>query len=70
MEEVEGDEGVFELGHGGAGGDGVFVEACEGCGADGQDAIELGGGVGAVVPEMGVRVRAAEGSGVFVGDVE
>ncbi len=28
------------------------------------------GGVGAVVPEMGVGVRAAEGAGVFVGDVD
>ena len=70
LEEVEGDEGVFELGEWSALGDGVFAEALEGGGADGHDAIEFVGGVGAVVPEMGVRVCAAEGAGVFVGDVD
>ena len=68
MEEIEGNEGVFKLGHGGAGLDGVFAEAGEGGCADGQDAVEFGGGIGAVVPEVGVGVGAAEGAGVFVGD--
>ncbi len=48
--------------------DGVFAEALEGGGADGHDAVEFVGGVGAVVPEMRVGVRAAEGAGVFIGD--
>ncbi len=69
VEEIEGDEGVFELGHGLAGLDDVWSEAGEGGLADGEDAGELGCGVGAVVPEVGVGVGGAEGAGVFVGDV-
>ena len=70
VQQVEGDERVFKLGQGRAGGDGVLAEALEGGGADGEDAVEFVGGVGAVVPEMGVGVRAAEGARVFVGDVD
>ena len=70
VEEVERDERVFELGHRSAGGDGVLAEALEGGGADGQDAVEFVGGIGAVVPEVRVGMRAAEGAGVFVGDVD
>ena len=68
MEEIEGNEGVFKLGHGGAGLDGVFAEAGEGGFADGQDTLQLCCGIGAVVPEVGVGVGAAEGAGVCVGD--
>jgi hypothetical protein len=68
LEEVQGDERVFELGEWRALGDGVFAEALEGGGADGHNPIEFVGGVGAVVPEMGVGVCSAEGTGVFVGD--
>ena len=70
VEEEEGDEGVFKLRHGGAGADGVFAELLEGGGAYGEDAVEFGGGVWAVVPEVGVGVGGAEGAGVFVGDEE
>ncbi len=70
VQEVEGDEGVGELGHGGAGADVVGAEAGEGGGADGEDAVELVGGVGAVVPEVGVGVGGAEGAGVLVGNEE
>ncbi len=51
---ADGDESVFELRHGRAGGDCVFVEAGEGGGADGEDAVEFAGGVGAGVPEVSV----------------
>ena len=70
FEEIEGDERVFKLGEWSAVGDGVFAEAFEGGCADGHDAIEFVGGIGAVVPKMGVWVRAAERTRVFVGDVD
>ncbi len=38
VQEIERDERVFELGERRAGGDGVFAEALEGGGADGEDA--------------------------------
>ena len=69
MKEIEGDEGVFELGHWLAGLDSCLTEAGESGLADGEDAGELGDGVGAVVPEVSVRMGGAEGAGVFVGDV-
>ena len=70
VEEVERDERVLKLGHGHARPDGVLTEAGEGGGADGEDAVELVGGVGAVVPEVRVRLRGAERAGVLVGDVD
>jgi hypothetical protein len=33
-----------------------------------EDAVELGGGIGAVVPEVVDGAGGAEGAGVFVGD--
>ncbi len=68
MEEVERDEGVLKLGEGHALLDGVGSEARESGGADLEDAVELGGGIGAVIPKVRVRVGGAEGAGVFVGD--
>ncbi len=70
MEEIEGNEGVFELRHRSALFDGVFAEASEAGGPDGQDAVEFVSRIGAVVPEVGVGVGSAEGTGVFVGDVD
>ena len=62
LEEVKGDEGVFQLRDGSALGDGVFAEAFESGGADCHYPIEFVGGVGAVVPEVRVWVGAAEGA--------
>ena len=70
VQQVERDEGVLKLGDAGAVADAVRAEASEGGGADGDDAVELVGGVCAVVPQVGVGVGAAEGTGVLVGDVD
>ena len=70
MEEVEGDEGVFELSEGHALLDGVGPEADEGGGADLEGAVQLGGGIGAVIPQVRVGVSGAEWAGIFVGDVD
>jgi hypothetical protein len=46
-------------------GDSILAEVLNG-GADGHDAVEFVGGIGAVVPE--VRGGRRRGAGVFVGD--
>ncbi len=69
VEEIKGDEGVFKVGHGLAGLDGVCTEAGEGGFADGKETGEFGGGVGAVVPEVGPGAEAAEGACIGVSEV-
>lgn len=70
MEEIERDEGVFELGKRGAGFDGVLAEAFQGGGTDFENAAEFVSWVTAVIPEVRVGVSAGERAGVFVSDVD
>lgn len=68
MQQVKRNQRVFELGERLSGTDRGDAEAPQGGFADGENAVELVGGVLAVVPQMCVWVRAAERSAVCVGD--